>query len=56
MVYVSMLLTSLMPRPHPLMRKGGLVNLVEFLGLVCALGLASFKTFAPAQKIFRYLS
>ena len=38
-VYVSMLLTNLMPRPHPLMRKGGLVSQVEFLGLVCALKL-----------------
>ena len=26
--------TSLVPRPHPLMRRNGLVNQVEFLGLV----------------------
>ena len=38
-ILVTMVLTSFMPRPFPVMRKGGLVNQVEFLGLVCALEL-----------------
>jgi len=29
--------SSLVPRPHPLMRRNSLVNQVEFLGLVGAL-------------------
>ena len=29
--------SSLVPRPHPLTRRNGLVNQVEFLGLVGAL-------------------
>ena len=33
----SLLLLSLVPRPHPLTRRNGLVNQVEFLGLALAL-------------------
>lgn len=29
--------TSLVPRPHPVMRKNGLLNQVQFLGLVFTL-------------------
>ena len=39
---------SLVPRPHPLMRKNGLMNLIKFLGLPCFLqqcNLATFKAF-----------
>ena len=36
---------SLVPRPHPLTRRNGLVNQVEFLGLVGACILAMFKIF-----------
>ena len=39
---------SLVPRPHPLTRRNGLVNQVEFLGLAHALrqcNLATIKTF-----------
>ena len=44
-----------MPRPHPLTRRNGLVNQVDFLGLAHALrqcNLASIKIFCsqPAQK------
>ena len=43
--------TSLVPRPHPLTRRNGLVNQVEFLGLAHT-NLATFKTFCgqPAQR------
>ena len=52
---------SLIPRPHPLMRKNNLVNQVEFIGLAMLLrqcNLAAFKTFCgkPAQKRYGYLS
>ena len=43
---------NVVPRPHPLTRRNGLVNQVEFLGLVHTLGqchLAMFKA-KPAQK------
>ena len=38
-VYIikAMVQVSLVPRPHPLTRRNGLVNQVEFLGLVDAL-------------------
>ena len=41
---------SLVPRPHPLMRRNGLVNQVEFLGLVY-----TFATVSPSniQNILR---
>ena len=41
---------SLVPRPHPLMRRNGLVNQVEFLGL-----LDAFVTIQPSniQDILR---
>ena len=47
--------TSLVPRPHPLTRRNGLVNQVEFLGLAHTFAtghLATFKIFhaKPAQK------
>ena len=32
-----MSLVSLIPRPHPLMRRNGLVNQIKFLGLTGAL-------------------
>ena len=46
---------SLIPGPHPLTRRTGLVNQVEFLGLAGALAqcnLATFKYFAenPLKK------
>ena len=47
------------PRPHPLTRRNGLVNQVESLGLAHAfvtLNLATFKTFCgqPAHKKDRH--
>ena len=36
-VYYSSVCYSLVPRPHPLTRRNGLVNQVEFLGLTGAL-------------------
>ena len=52
---------SLVPRPHPLMRRNGLVNQVEFLGLAhtfAQCNLATFKIFyvKPAQKRYGYSS
>ena len=43
--------TSLVPRPHPLTRRNGLVNQVEFLGLV-----HTFATVSPSnvQNILRH--
>ena len=55
----SRLKTSLVPRPHPLMRRNGLVNEAEFLGwhtLLQQCNLATSKTFCgkPAHKKFGY--
>ena len=36
-------LNSLVPRPHPLLRRNGLVNQVEFLGLAHAFATAMFN-------------
>ena len=54
-------LHSFVPRPHPLMRRNGLVNQVEFLGLVHTFATVSpsnVQTFytKPARKRYDYLS
>ena len=56
---IGRIATSLVPRYHPLMRRNGLMNQVEFLGLAHAFAtnnLATFKPFAfnPLKKRCRY--
>ena len=50
--------TSLIPRPHPFVRRNGVVNQVEFLGLVHTFATVSPSNVhaKPAQKGMAYLN
>ena len=47
---------SLVPRPHPLIRRNGLVNHVEFLGLAHAFATIKPFCYQPAQKRYECLN
>ena len=51
---VSKTVCSLVRRPHPLMRRNGLVNQVEFLGLAQAFGTITYSNIFRKTCLKKY--